>query len=151
MEFRKLLMITLYAEQKKRHRCIEQSFGLCGRRRGWDVSKEQHRNVYCLGWNRSPAQGGCMRQALRPGALGRPWGMGNTCKPMADSFQCMTKPTAIKKKKLKKKIWFRDGVVFIVRKIYLPWAFRWGNNIHTYIKKFSEVSSGKIIMWSLLG
>ena len=26
-------------------------------------------------------------------------GMGNTCKPMADSFHCMTKPTTIKKKK----------------------------------------------------
>ena len=25
-------------------------------------------------------------------------GMGNTCKSMADSFQCMTKPTTIKKK-----------------------------------------------------
>ena len=24
-------------------------------------------------------------------------GMGNTCKPMADSFQCMTKSTTIKK------------------------------------------------------
>ena len=30
-------------------------------------------------------------------------GMGNTCKPMAVSFQCMTKFTTIKKKKLKKK------------------------------------------------
>ena len=29
-------------------------------------------------------------------------GMGNTCKPMADSFQCMTKPTTIKKKRKKK-------------------------------------------------
>ena len=29
-------------------------------------------------------------------------GLGNTCKSMADSFQCMTKPTTIKKK-LKKK------------------------------------------------
>ena len=29
-------------------------------------------------------------------------GMGNTCKPMADSFQCMTKPTTIKKKKKEK-------------------------------------------------
>ena len=28
-------------------------------------------------------------------------GMGNTCKSMADSFQCMTKPTTIKKKKTK--------------------------------------------------
>ena len=26
-------------------------------------------------------------------------GMGNTCKSMADSFQCMTKSTTIKKKK----------------------------------------------------
>ena len=30
-------------------------------------------------------------------------GMGNTCKPMADSFQCMTKPTTIKKKKKERK------------------------------------------------
>ena len=30
-------------------------------------------------------------------------GMGNTCKSMADSFQCMTKPTTIKKKIKKKK------------------------------------------------
>ena len=37
MEIRKMLMITLYAEQAKRHRCIEQSFRFCGRRRGWDV------------------------------------------------------------------------------------------------------------------
>ena len=29
-------------------------------------------------------------------------GMGNTCKPMADSFQCMTKPTTIKKNRKKK-------------------------------------------------
>ena len=28
--------------------------------------------------------------------------MGNTCKSMADSFQCMTKPSTIKKKKKKK-------------------------------------------------
>ena len=48
MEFRKMLMITLYAEQKKRHRCIEQIFGLCGRRQGWDVSREQHRNMYII-------------------------------------------------------------------------------------------------------
>ena len=34
MEFRKNVMITLYARQQKRHRCIEQSFGLCGRERG---------------------------------------------------------------------------------------------------------------------
>ena len=35
MEFRKLVTITLYARQQKRHRCVEQFFGLCGRGRGW--------------------------------------------------------------------------------------------------------------------
>ena len=35
-------------EKKKRHRFIEQSFRLCGRRRGWDVSREQHRNMYSI-------------------------------------------------------------------------------------------------------
>ena len=34
------------------------------------------KHVYYLGWNRSPAQVGCMSQVLRPGALGRPRGMG---------------------------------------------------------------------------
>ena len=48
MEFRKMLMITLYAKQKKRHRCIEQTFGLCGRRQGWDVSREQPWNMYII-------------------------------------------------------------------------------------------------------
>ena len=34
------------------------------------------KHVYYLGWNRSPDQVGCMRQVLRPGALGRPRGIG---------------------------------------------------------------------------
>ena len=34
MEFRKVVTITLYARQQKRHRCIEQSFGLCGEGEG---------------------------------------------------------------------------------------------------------------------
>ena len=34
MEFRKMVTMTLYARQQKRHRCIEQSFGLCGRGSG---------------------------------------------------------------------------------------------------------------------
>ena len=40
MEFRKMVMMTLYARQQKRHKCIQQSFGLCGRRRGWDDLRE---------------------------------------------------------------------------------------------------------------
>ena len=59
-------------------------------------------------WNRSPAQVGCMRQVLGAGALGWPRGMGgmgrdvaggigmgNTCKSMAGSCQCMAKTTTI--------------------------------------------------------
>ena len=34
------------------------------------------KHVYYLKWNRSPAQVGCMRQALGPGALGKPRGDG---------------------------------------------------------------------------
>ena len=34
------------------------------------------KRVYYLGWKRSPAQAGCMRQVLGPGALGRPRGIG---------------------------------------------------------------------------
>ena len=48
VEFRKMVMITLHAKQKKRHRYTEQTFGLCGRRRGWDVLREQHQNMYII-------------------------------------------------------------------------------------------------------
>ena len=41
-ELRKMVMITLYARQQKRHRCIEQSFGLCGRGQDWDDLGEWH-------------------------------------------------------------------------------------------------------------
>ena len=41
-----MVTITLYVRQQKRHRCIEQSFGLCGRGRGWDDLGEWHGNMY---------------------------------------------------------------------------------------------------------
>ena len=40
MEFRKMLTMTLYTRQQKRHRCKEQTFGLCGKRWGWDDLRE---------------------------------------------------------------------------------------------------------------
>ena len=40
MEFRKMVMMTLLVRQQKRHRCKEQTFGLCGRRREWDDLRE---------------------------------------------------------------------------------------------------------------
>ena len=45
MEFRKTVTITLYVRQQERHRCIEQSFGLCGRGRGRDDMGEWHWNM----------------------------------------------------------------------------------------------------------
>ena len=41
MEFRKMVKMTLYSRKQKRHRDKEQTFGLCGRRRGWDDLREQ--------------------------------------------------------------------------------------------------------------
>ena len=47
MEFRKMVMATLYARQQKRHRCKEQTFGLCGRRRVWgDNERIALKHVY---------------------------------------------------------------------------------------------------------
>ena len=40
MEFKKMIMMTLYARQQKRHRYKEQAFGLCGRMREWDDLRE---------------------------------------------------------------------------------------------------------------
>ena len=77
MEVRKMVTITLYARQQKRHRCIEQSFGLCGRGGEWDDLGEWHWNLYIIicemdyqsrfdAWDR----------VLGAGALGWYWGMG---------------------------------------------------------------------------
>ena len=102
-----MVTITLYAKQKKRHRCIEQTFGLCGRRRGWDVSREQHqtcilsrvKQITSPGWmHETSAQTWCTGKTQRDRVereVGGGIGMGNTCKSMADSCQCMTKTTAI--------------------------------------------------------
>ena len=43
-----MVTIALYAKQKKRHRCTEQTLGLCGRRRAWDDLREQHWNKYTI-------------------------------------------------------------------------------------------------------
>ena len=96
-------MITLYVRQQKKHRCIEQSFGLWEKRVGW-FERIALKHVYYHMWNRSPVQVWCMRkgaQGLCTGmtqrdGMGREVGgwfrMGNTCAPMVDSCQCMAKP-----------------------------------------------------------
>ena len=57
------LMMTWYARQQKRHRCKEQTFGLCGRKQGWDgwLERIALKHVPYHMWNRSPVQVGCMR------------------------------------------------------------------------------------------
>ena len=40
MEFRKMVTMTLFAREQKKHRCKEQTFGLCGRRQGWGDLRE---------------------------------------------------------------------------------------------------------------
>ena len=77
MEFKKMISIILHAKQKKRHRCYRTDFWTLWEkaRVGW-FKRTALKHVYYLGWNRSPAQVGCMRQGLGPGALGRPRGSG---------------------------------------------------------------------------
>ena len=99
-----MVMITLYAKQKKRHRDTEQTFGL------WEKAR-----VGCL--ERTACVLAIVKQITSPGGMHetstRTWctgktqknqlerkvggeiGMGNTCNSMADSCQCMTKPTAM--------------------------------------------------------
>ena len=98
-----MVTITLYAKQKKRHRCTEQTFGLCGRRREWDVLKEQHVSIVKQitspgGMHETSAQAWCSGKTQRnwiEREVGVGIEMGNTCNSMADSCQCMTKPTAM--------------------------------------------------------
>ena len=71
------IKITLYARQQKRHRCIQQSYGLCGRGRGWDGLGEWHWNMYIIicEMNRQFRFDAGYRM-LGAGALGWPRGMG---------------------------------------------------------------------------
>ena len=46
MEFRKIVWMILYGGQQRRHRHKQQTFGLSGRRQGWDDLREQHLNIY---------------------------------------------------------------------------------------------------------
>ena len=76
MEFRKMVTITLCTRQQKRHWCIEQSFGLCGRGRGWDDLGEWHWNTYNIIYGMSrQSRFDAWYWMLGAGALGRPRGM----------------------------------------------------------------------------
>ena len=99
-----MVMITLYAKQKKRHRCTEHTFGL------WEKARVGcfERTAYILsivkqitspgGMHETSAQAWCTGKNQRNRVereMGAGIRMGNTCKSMADSCQSMTKPTEI--------------------------------------------------------
>ena len=122
MEFRKMITITLYARQQKRHRYIEQSYGLCGSGRGWDDLGEWHWNMYNIicEMNRNSRFDAWYRM-LGAGALGWPRGMGwggrwegdsgwGTCvHPWRIHVDVWQNQYNIVKKKKKKKNWTWDN------------------------------------------
>ena len=76
MEFRKMVTITLYTRQQKRHWCIEQSFVLFGRGREWDDLGEWHWNMYNIIYETSrQSRFDAQYWMLGAGALGRLRGM----------------------------------------------------------------------------
>ena len=92
-----MVTITLYERQQKRHRCIEQSFGLCGRGRGWMIWENGIKTCIISYKKRlaSPgsrriqeAWGWCTGMTQRDG-MGREVGggfrIGNMCTPVADA------------------------------------------------------------------
>ena len=106
MELRKLVTITLYPKQKEtqmyrtdfwtlwekvRVGCFENSIKTCILSRVKQISSP--------GWmHETSAQAWCTGKTQRDRVereVGGGIGMGNTCKSMADSCQCMTKPTTI--------------------------------------------------------
>ena len=102
-----MVTITLYAKEKKRHRCIEQTFGLCVKVGGGMFSENsietcilsRVKQITSPGWmHETSARTWCTGKTQRDRVERKVGGgirMGNTCISMADSCQCMTKPTTI--------------------------------------------------------
>ena len=97
-------MITLYAKQKKRHRCTEDFWTLwekvrvgCFERTACILSIVKQitcpgcmHETNALAWYTGKTQRNRVDREVGGGI-----GMGNTCNSMADSCQCMKKPAAM--------------------------------------------------------
>ena len=93
-------------QNRKRDTDVQNSFGVCGKRRGWDVLREQHQNmklsrvkqITSPGWMHETSDRGWCTGKTQGDRVGREEGgigMGNICKSMADSCQCMANTTTI--------------------------------------------------------
>ena len=91
-----MVTITLYARQQKRHRCIEQSFGLCGRGTGGD-DWENGIETSIISYKKRIASPGSMQvtgclglvhwddpEGWYKEGVGGGFRMGNTCTPVVD-------------------------------------------------------------------
>ena len=102
-----MVMITLYAKQKKKHRCIEQILDSVGEGEGGMFHENsietcilsRVNQITSPGWmHETSAWTWCTGKTQRDWVereVGRRIVMGNTCISMADSCQCMTKTTTI--------------------------------------------------------
>ena len=107
MEFRKIVTITLYAKQKKRHRCTDRLLDSVGEGEGGMFRENsiktcilsRVKQITSPGWmHETSAQAWCTGKTQRDRVereVGGGIGRGNTCKSMANSCQCMTKTTTI--------------------------------------------------------
>ena len=99
-----MIMITLYVRQQKRHRCIERLFDSVGEGKGGMV-RENGTETCMISSVKHIASPGPMYDTGCSGLVhwddpegwdvegcGRGLRMGNTCTPIVDSCQCMTKP-----------------------------------------------------------
>ena len=107
MEFRKRVTITLYAKQKKRHRCIEHTLDSVGEGEGGMFQENsiktcilsRVKQITSPDWiHETSARTWCTGKTQRDlveREVGGGMGMGNIRKSMANSCQCMTKTTAM--------------------------------------------------------
>ena len=94
-------------KRKKRHRCTEQTFGLEGEGEGGMFGENsiktcilsRVKQISSPGWmHETSARAWCTGKTQRDRVereVGGGIGIGNTCRSMADSCQCMTKTTTI--------------------------------------------------------
>ncbi|CAI9164614.1 unnamed protein product [Rangifer tarandus platyrhynchus] len=106
MEFRKMVTITLYAKQKETP-MYRTDLSTLGEGEGGMFQENsietrilsRVKQITSPGWvHETSARAWCTGKTQRDRVereVGGGTGMGNTCKSMANSFQCMTKPTAM--------------------------------------------------------